>query len=197
VGAAGAVSAAGGDARAEKVKLTSALEINSVDALLDIVVRQALLTDAGTVSELLLEAAAWLDARGIPMWRHDELQLERILSDVDRGLFFLALAGGEPAGTVKFQLETRSSGPTLPGMPLTFTVWSYGDISPAERFPWLFSDGRSSALQRWADAFFAWTARPRARDSEQCTKTSVFGITVTGRSAPSMSLAMSTQSKPC
>ena len=58
-----------------------------------------------TVSSILLEAAAWLEARGMPMWRADELHPERLASDVGAGLFFLASVDGDAAGTIKFQLS--------------------------------------------------------------------------------------------
>jgi len=39
------------------------------------------------------------------MWQDGELLTSRIAADVDAGLFFLAECDGEPAGTLKFQLE--------------------------------------------------------------------------------------------
>ena len=68
-------------------------------------VRRAEAADVDTVSSILLEAAAWLEARGMPMWRADELHPERLASDVGAGLFFLASVDGDAAGTIKFQLS--------------------------------------------------------------------------------------------
>src|SRR5262249_56284415 len=70
-------------------------------------IRQAKLQDIDVVSDILREAAAWLEQRGMPLWRQDELQLNSISSDVRSGLFFLAESDGEPAGTIKYQLEDK------------------------------------------------------------------------------------------
>ena len=41
----------------------------------------------------------------MPLWRDDELELSRVAAEVDAGLFFLAEVSGNPAATVRFQLE--------------------------------------------------------------------------------------------
>jgi GNAT superfamily N-acetyltransferase len=68
-------------------------------------IRQASIQDTVIVSDVLLEAALWLQERGIPLWGDSEVSLESISEDVANGLFFLAEWAGEPAGTIKFQLE--------------------------------------------------------------------------------------------
>ncbi|MFN6463205.1 MAG: GNAT family N-acetyltransferase [Nostoc sp. DedVER02] len=68
-------------------------------------IRQATIQDTVIVSDVLLEAALWLQKRGIPLWGDSELSLESISEDVANGLFFIAEWAGEPAGTIKFQLE--------------------------------------------------------------------------------------------
>lgn len=50
-------------------------------------------------------AALWLQERGMPLWRDSEVSPESISQDVADGLFFIAECAGEPAGTIKFQLE--------------------------------------------------------------------------------------------
>ena len=61
--------------------------------------------DAPAVSAILEEAAAWQAARGTPMWRPDETSLEAVLRDMEEGhVYLLALAEGEPAGTLRFQV---------------------------------------------------------------------------------------------
>src|SRR5262249_55944369 len=70
-------------------------------------IRQAKLQDIDVVSDILREAAAWLEQREMPLWRQDELQLNSISADVRSGLFFLAESDGEPAGTIKYQLEDK------------------------------------------------------------------------------------------
>ena len=68
-------------------------------------IRQATIQDTVIVSDVLLEAALWLQERGMPLWCDSEVSLESISEDVANGLFFLAEWAGEPAGTIKFQLE--------------------------------------------------------------------------------------------
>jgi GNAT superfamily N-acetyltransferase len=82
---------------------------------MEITIRGAQDDDTAAVSRILTDAAEWLRARGMPMWRADELAAERIANDVAQGLFFIAEARGEVAGTVKFQLEDTLFWPDLPG----------------------------------------------------------------------------------
>jgi hypothetical protein len=70
-------------------------------------IRQAMPQDIDAVAEILGEAAGWLEERGMPIWRQEELQPNRIVADVDSGEFFLAECDGIPAGTIRFQLEDR------------------------------------------------------------------------------------------
>jgi GNAT superfamily N-acetyltransferase len=74
---------------------------------------QALLADLVAVSTILKEAANWLRTTGRTMWRDDELDPDRIYNDVEAGLFYLAHYEGEPAGTIKFQLEDPRFWPDL------------------------------------------------------------------------------------
>ncbi len=74
---------------------------------LQIKIRQAQESDASDVSAILAEAASWLDSIGQPLWRQDEITPLGIERDIRAGLYFLALASGEPVGTLKFQLEDR------------------------------------------------------------------------------------------
>ena len=66
------------------------------------------------MAEILGEAARWLEEQGMPMWRQDELQPNRIVADVDSGQFFLAECDALPAGTIRFQLEDRLFWPDVP-----------------------------------------------------------------------------------
>lgn len=85
-----------------------------------ITISQALPHEVASVSSILLEAAAWLQERGIPMWRGDELSPERIAADVTEGDFFLARCGEEAAGTIKFQLQDTVFWPDTPAAEAAF-----------------------------------------------------------------------------
>lgn len=81
---------------------------------MDVMIRPATARDAEAVSSILQEAAKWLDGRGIPLWRANELALDCISDDVIGGLFVLAESGGHIAGTMKFQLEDQMFWPDVP-----------------------------------------------------------------------------------
>ncbi len=68
-------------------------------------IRQATIQDTAIVSDVLLEAALWLQQSGRSLWHESEVSPESISKDVANGLFFIAEWAGEPAGTIKFQLE--------------------------------------------------------------------------------------------
>jgi GNAT superfamily N-acetyltransferase len=81
---------------------------------LQLSIRQAARQDVDVVSDILSEAAAWLEQSGMPLWRQDELQPKNISAEVRAALFFLAECDGEPAGTIKYQLEDKLFWPDLP-----------------------------------------------------------------------------------
>jgi GNAT superfamily N-acetyltransferase len=72
---------------------------------MEIEIRPAAPADAPAVAAILAEADAWVAQLGTPMWELGEVEEGRIAADVARGLFYLARCNGEPAGTVKFQLD--------------------------------------------------------------------------------------------
>ena len=74
-------------------------------------IRQATPQDAEAVTDILREAARWLEQAGMPMWQQQELEPSRIVADVRAGLFFLAEHSGDPAGTMKFQLDDHAFWP--------------------------------------------------------------------------------------
>jgi GNAT superfamily N-acetyltransferase len=77
-------------------------------------VRQAGSDDVATVESILQEASRWADAHsGVVMWEEGELAPEHISSEVSGGLFFLAEAGGEAAGVIRFQLDDQLFWPDL------------------------------------------------------------------------------------
>ncbi|HSE90482.1 MAG TPA: GNAT family N-acetyltransferase [Candidatus Binatia bacterium] len=77
-------------------------------------IRQATPKDIDPVADILSEAARWLEESGMPMWCDDELLPSHIAVEVQSGLFFLAEYNGEPAGTIRFQLEDKLFWPDVP-----------------------------------------------------------------------------------
>ena len=63
---------------------------------------------------MLIEAAQWVDALGEVMWETGELSPDRIAAETAAGQFVLAIADGEPAGAIRFQLEDTLFWPDLP-----------------------------------------------------------------------------------
>jgi GNAT superfamily N-acetyltransferase len=106
-------------------------------------VRQAVAEDVKIVSSILREAAAWLDSRGTPMWRANELSAARVRRDVGNGLFFLAKHDGDPAGTIKFQLSDPEFWPDVPQDEAAFIH----RLAVRRRFA---GGAVSSALMAWA-----------------------------------------------
>jgi GNAT superfamily N-acetyltransferase len=79
-----------------------------------VTIQQAQPSDAVIVERMLIEAAQWVDAMGEVMWDTGELAPERIAAETAAGQFYLALADGEPAGAIRFQLEDTLFWPDLP-----------------------------------------------------------------------------------
>jgi GNAT superfamily N-acetyltransferase len=130
-------------------------------------IRQAALQDIDVVSDILREAAAWLEQSGMPLWRQDELQLNKISADVRSGLFFLAECDGEAAGTVRFQLEDKLFWPDVPQHASTFIHrlavrrrFAGGEISSALI---LWAIARTGALGRRYLRLDYEASRPRLR----------------------------------
>ncbi|WP_341526644.1 GNAT family N-acetyltransferase [Nostoc sp. UHCC 0302] len=106
-------------------------------------IRQANIQDTLIVSDVLLEAASWLQQRGIPLWHDSEVSPASISKDVTNGLYFIAEWAGEPAGTIRFQLEDLLFWPDI----------SQEDSAFIHRFAVRrrYSGGKvSSALLTWA-----------------------------------------------
>jgi GNAT superfamily N-acetyltransferase len=82
--------------------------------LMHLAIRQAAVGDIPVISDILLEAAHWLQRQGASMWRDDEVAPECIASDVAVGSFYLAESAGEAIGTLKFQLSDSVFWPDVP-----------------------------------------------------------------------------------
>jgi len=69
-------------------------------------IRRATEAEAETVSEILLEAAAWLRDCGHPLWRPEQLGALQVAPDCAAGFYFVAwnqhaAGGGSAAGTMR------------------------------------------------------------------------------------------------
>jgi len=93
--------------------LSGPLPVTNVPSAMTISIRQAKPDDAQAVSSILTEAARWLEDSGMAMWRDGELTASSVDVDVGVGLFHLAEADLEAAGTIKFQLEDNLFWPDI------------------------------------------------------------------------------------
>jgi len=109
-----------------------------------VVIQQAQPSDAALVEAMLVEASRWVDALGEVMWDTGELAPERIAAEVAAGQFYLAVANGEPAGAIRFQLEDTLFWPDLPDGHTSAFVHR---LVVRRRFK---GQGISTALLRWA-----------------------------------------------
>jgi GNAT superfamily N-acetyltransferase len=130
-------------------------------------ISQALPSETGCVSSILLEAAQWLRERGMPMWRDDELSPERIATDVAAGHFFLAKCADEAVATIKFQLHDPIFWPDTPADEAAFVhriavrrAFADGQIS-ALLFRWAAE--RAKSLDRHFLRLDCEASRPRLR----------------------------------
>jgi Acetyltransferase (GNAT) family len=130
-------------------------------------IRQAAPQDIDVVSDILREAAAWLEQSGMPLWRQDELDPNNISAEVRSGLFFLAECDGELAGTIKYQLEDKLFWPDVPQDDSAFVHrlaikrrFAGGEVSSALL---LWAIGRTHALGRRYLRLDCPAWRPRLR----------------------------------
>src|SRR5262245_44606640 len=68
-------------------------------------VRQATIDDLNTVTDVLHEAADWIDRQGLTLWSLSELSLSQISQDIHDGLFFIGEREDHVAGVLRFQLS--------------------------------------------------------------------------------------------
>ena len=116
---------------------------SSVNPTADPIIRQAAMRDLEVVASILSEAARWIEERGMPLWKESELLPERIAGEVGAGMFYLAECDGEPAGTVRFELEDTLFWPDVIQEESAFIH----RLAVRRRFA---GGAVSSALLRWA-----------------------------------------------
>lgn len=109
-----------------------------------VAIRQALPSDAATVEAMFVEAARWVDALGEVMWDTGEIGPERIAAEIAAGEFYLAMADGDPAGAIRFQLEDTLFWPDLPANHTSAFVHR---LVVRRRYK---GEGISRALLQWA-----------------------------------------------
>ncbi len=131
-------------------------------------IRQAERADVESVSEILTEAAAWLQELGDQLWTLDELLPEQILDDVCEGLYFLAERDGLAVGTLRYQLEDELYWPDVPPDESAFVhrvavrrQYAGGKIS-TELLQWAVA--RTAALGRQYLRLDCEAARPKLRE---------------------------------
>lgn len=72
---------------------------------MDVDIEQAGPEQIAIVADILQEAAAWAERAHGLLWQEAELAPENIREEVEQGQFYLASSAGDPAGTVRYQLE--------------------------------------------------------------------------------------------
>jgi GNAT superfamily N-acetyltransferase len=97
---------------------------------------------------MLEDASRFADTKipGVVMWEQNELAPEHVAAEIASGLFFIAEAGGEAAGVVRFQLEDELFWPDLPDSSDSAFIHR---LAVRRRFA---GQGVSVALLEWAVA---------------------------------------------
>lgn len=76
-------------------------------------VHQATLDDLNPVSDILTEAATWLEQKNMVLWQQEHIAESVIHRDIEHGLFYIATCEGIAAGIVKFQTEDLTFWPDI------------------------------------------------------------------------------------
>jgi hypothetical protein len=137
------------------------------DAARTVTIRRAAVHEAPIVAGILGEASRWLEERGVPMWRAEELSPDTVAADVSAGLFFIGECDGQPACTFKFQMTDALFWPDIPQDQSAFIhrlalrrQFSGGQVSAAV-FRW--AAGRARAHGRSFLRLDCEASRPRLR----------------------------------
>jgi GNAT superfamily N-acetyltransferase len=83
-------------------------------AAVELEIRRAGIGEMEDVSSVLMEASAWLNERGIPLWDDGLLATEAITPAVSRGEFYLARKDGESIGTFMLLDDDPDFWPDVP-----------------------------------------------------------------------------------
>jgi hypothetical protein len=108
-------------------------------------IRVATPSEAKLVSDILTEAAARLEGRGIPLWSREQVSLAAISPDVQTGLYYLAWTGPVAVGTMRLTISDPVFWPeAIPGEALYLHRLAVRRAAAGGR--------ASSRLLRWASA---------------------------------------------
>jgi hypothetical protein len=106
-------------------------------------------SDLDTVLSILEEATLWLVRRGIDQWELGSFSRWRISNRIGHGEMYLARLAGQTFGTFALQWsDEKVSGATYRGMPVTFTAWRSGAVSPAGGWDESFCGGPKNMRPR-------------------------------------------------
>ncbi len=108
-----------------------------------LLIRPARTDETDTVASILGEAGSWLEEKGEPLWRQNELDTVAIAADVEQKQYWIAFADDEPAGVVRFQLEDTLFWPDEPNDRAAYVH----RLAIRRKFA---GGGLSKALLRWA-----------------------------------------------
>lgn len=112
-------------------------------------IEQATLNELTVVAAILQEASIWAERAHGQLWVETELAPDSIREEVGQGQFFIACRSGDPAGTLRYQLDDRQFWPEAAG----------NDAAYVHRL----AVRRCYAGQGVAAAMLEWAAR-RARE---------------------------------
>lgn len=102
---------------------------------------QATEDNIGIASMILCEAAIWLEQKGQPLWPVEEVSREVLAKRVSQ--YYICYSDGEPAGTLRFQLEDHELWPEITDNKSTFIH----KLAVPRNFA---GKGVSTAMLQWA-----------------------------------------------
>jgi hypothetical protein len=141
-------------------------------------IRIAAASEAKLVSEILSEAAGWLEARGVPLWSPHQVSLPAVSPEVQNGVFFLAWLAGVPVGTMRLTTSDPAFWPeAAPGEALYLHRLAVRRAAAGGRSLLIFCAGRCAAPRQSALATSASIVRPFGRVSGVCTSGLASGFT--------------------
>jgi GNAT superfamily N-acetyltransferase len=113
-----------------------------------VTLRTARADEVALVSSILGEAAAWLEARGEPLWQDNELATSTLAPEVASGLYVLAFSENLPIGVLRFTLDDPLFWPEAPAGEAAYVhrlavrrAWAGGETSTS-MLAWAASEAK-------------------------------------------------------